>query len=51
MFLDETVTTIPTYGFNLETIEYKEIEFSCCDISYYEQLEAWKDLVVDNNTT
>ena len=30
--LGEVVTTIPTMGFNVETVEYKEISFTVWDI-------------------
>jgi len=30
--LGETVHTIPTVGFNVETVHYKNIEFDCWDI-------------------
>ena len=30
--LNEVVNTIPTIGFNVETFEYKNIEFNCWDI-------------------
>jgi len=32
MKLNETVNTIPTIGFNVETLNYKNLEFSCWDI-------------------
>lgn len=30
--LGEVVTTIPTIGFNVETVEYKKISFTCWDV-------------------
>ncbi len=30
--LGEIVTTIPTIGFNVETVEYKNINFTCWDV-------------------
>merc|ERR1719206_687647 len=30
--LDELVSTIPTVGLNIETINYRDIEFQCWDI-------------------
>ena len=30
--LNETVNTIPTIGFNVETLKYKNLEFNCWDI-------------------
>ena len=32
MKLNEVVNTIPTIGFNVETFQYKQIEFNCWDI-------------------
>lgn len=32
MKLNETVNTIPTIGFNVETLQYKNLEFNCWDI-------------------
>ena len=30
--LDETVETIPTIGFNVETVTYRNLNFNCWDI-------------------
>lgn len=30
--LDENVTTIPTIGFNVETVQYKKINFTMWDV-------------------
>ena len=30
--LGEIVTTIPTIGFNVETVEYKNVSFTCWDV-------------------
>ena len=30
--LGDTVTTIPTIGFNVEKVKYKNVEFTCWDI-------------------
>ena len=30
--LGEVVTTIPTIGFNVESVEYKNITFTCWDV-------------------
>ena len=32
MKLNEVVNTIPTIGFNVETFQFKQIEFNCWDI-------------------
>merc|ERR1712228_599908 len=57
--LNEVITTIPTIGFNVETVEYKNIEFTVWDIGgqhlihplwrhYYQGTEA-VIFVVDSN--
>ena len=38
MKLNETINTIPTIGFNVETLQYKNIEFNCWDIGGQEVL-------------
>ena len=38
--LDETVNTIPTIGFNAETVTYKNLEFSCWDVGGQDRLRA-----------
>merc|ERR1719393_927790 len=57
--LGEVVTTIPTIGFNVETVEYKNISFTAWDIGGRGQMRAlWRHyyqdtkalvLVVDSN--
>ena len=32
--LGEVITTIPTIGFNVETVEYKNISFTVWDVGY-----------------
>ncbi|XP_017297926.2 ADP-ribosylation factor 1-like [Diaphorina citri] len=39
--LGEIVTTIPTIGFNVETVEYKNISFTVWDVGG--QDKRWKD--------
>merc|ERR1712159_177642 len=57
--LGEIVTTIPTIGFNVETVEYKNISFTVWDVGgqdkirplwrhYYQQTQALI-FVVDSN--
>merc|ERR1711881_91012 len=57
--LGEVVTTIPTIGFNVETVEYKNINFTVWDVGgqdkirplwrhYYQQTQALI-FVVDSN--
>eukprot|EP01084_Bolivina_argentea_P051271 94316_1 len=41
--LNEVITTIPTIGFNVETVEYKNIEFTVCDIGGQNKIrQLWK---------
>ena len=41
--LGETVTTIPTIGFNVETVEYKNLKFTVWDIGGQESIrQLWK---------
>jgi small GTP-binding protein len=41
--LGEVVTTIPTIGFNVETVEYKNISFTVWDIGGQQRLRLlWK---------
>merc|ERR1711937_75245 len=57
--LDEVVTTIPTIGFNVETVEYKNINFNVWDVGgqdkirklwrYYYQNTQGLIFVVDSN--
>ncbi len=59
MKLNEVINTIPTIGFNVETFQYKKIEFNCWDIGgqfklrnlwshYFENIDALV-YVVDSN--
>eukprot|EP01084_Bolivina_argentea_P125859 222938_1 len=41
--LNEVITTIPTIGFNVETVEYKNIEFTVWDIGGQHKIrQLWK---------
>ena len=41
--LGEVVTTIPTIGFNVETVEYKNISFNVWDVGGQEKLRLlWR---------
>ena len=40
MKLNETVNTIPTIGFNVETLQYKNLEFNCWDIGGQHKLRS-----------
>eukprot|EP01061_Rhynchopus_euleeides_P009887 TRINITY_DN19204_c0_g1_i3.p1 TRINITY_DN19204_c0_g1~~TRINITY_DN19204_c0_g1_i3.p1 ORF type:complete len:185 (+),score=80.03 TRINITY_DN19204_c0_g1_i3:253-807(+) len=48
--LDEHVTTVPTIGFNVETVEYKNIKFNVWDVGGQDKLRAlWKHYYEDSN--
>uniref|UniRef100_F6SY88 ADP-ribosylation factor n=1 Tax=Monodelphis domestica TaxID=13616 RepID=F6SY88_MONDO len=55
--LGEIVTTIPTIGFNVETVEYKNISFTVWDVGGQGQIRLWRHyfripgliFVVDSN--
>ena len=41
--LDETVTTIPTIGFNVETVQYKNINFTVWDVGGQDKIrKLWR---------
>ena len=41
--LGEIVTTIPTIGFNVETVEYKNISFTVCDVGGQDKIRPlWR---------
>ncbi|KAL0490750.1 ADP-ribosylation factor [Acrasis kona] len=46
--LDETVTTIPTIGFNVETIQYKNINMSVWDIGGQDKIRPLWRYYYDN---
>ncbi|KAJ4892509.1 ADP-ribosylation factor 1 [Raphanus sativus] len=39
--LGEIVTTIPTIGFNVETVEYKNISFTVWDVGGQDKVQCW----------
>ena len=48
--LNEHVTTVPTIGFNVETVEYKNIKFSVWDVGGQDKLRPlWKHYYEDCN--
>jgi len=49
--LGEIVTTIPTIGFNVETVEYKNISFTVWDVGGQDKSQNTQGLifVVDSN--
>ena len=49
MKLNETVNTIPTIGFNVETLHYKNLEFNCWDIGGQHKLRQLWHHYLDNN--
>jgi small GTP-binding protein len=38
--LGETVTTIPTIGFNVESVQYKNINFNCWDVGGQKKIRS-----------
>ena len=48
MKLNETVNTIPTIGFNVETLQYKNLEFNCWDIGGQHKLRSLWQHYYDN---
>ncbi|ETV97419.1 ADP-ribosylation factor 1 [Aphanomyces invadans] len=48
--LGEVVTTIPTIGFNLETVTYKNIQFTVWDIGGQDKIRAlWRHYYANTN--
>merc|ERR1719331_3083772 len=48
--LGEVVTTIPTIGFNVETVEYKNIRFTVWDIGGQDKLrKLWRHYYQGNH--
>ena len=46
--LNETVQTIPTIGFNVEQLSYKNLEFNCWDVGGQDRLRALWQHYFDN---
>lgn len=45
--LGEIVTTIPTIGFNVETVEYKNISFTVWDVGGQDKIRPlWRHCIV-----
>ena len=41
--LNQSVTTIPTIGFNVETVQYKNVKFSVWDVGGQDKLQSlWR---------
>eukprot|EP00662_Eupelagonemidae_sp_cell21_P005285 gene5285-54814_t len=50
MKLGEIVTTIPTIGFNVETVEYKNIKFTMWDVGGQDKLRPlWRHYFQNTN--
>merc|ERR1711887_269135 len=48
--LGEVVTTIPTIGFNVETVEYKNIKFTVWDVGGQDKIRAlWRHYYDDTD--
>ncbi|GLJ29110.1 hypothetical protein SUGI_0573920 [Cryptomeria japonica] len=44
--LDEVVQTIPTVGFNVETVKHKNVTFVVCDVGSQENIRPlWKEYI------
>lgn len=44
--LGESVTTIPTIGFNVETIKYKNIELNIWDVGGQDKSAHYGDIII-----
>ncbi|XP_061640611.1 ADP-ribosylation factor 1-like isoform X4 [Phyllopteryx taeniolatus] len=52
MKLAEVVTTIPTVGFNVETVEYKNISFTVWDVGGQTVIRSlWRHYYTNTNST
>merc|ERR1712031_102698 len=50
MKLGEVVNTIPTIGFNVETVEYKNISFNVWDVGGQDKIRLlWRHYYEDSN--
>ncbi|KAL9654477.1 hypothetical protein ABK040_010497 [Willaertia magna] len=48
--LDEVVTTVPTIGFNVETVKYKKHEFTIWDVGGQDKIRPlWRHYYADTN--
>lgn len=48
--LGEVVTTIPTIGFNVETVEYKNVSFTCWDVGGKDKIRPlWRHYFQNTN--
>jgi len=48
--LDENITTIPTIGFNVETVQYKKITFTMWDVGGQDRIrQLWKHYYSDTD--
>lgn len=48
--LDENVTTIPTIGFNVETVQYKKINFTMWDVGGQDKIRPlWRHYYANTN--
>ena len=39
-------TTIPTIGFNVETVEYRNVSFTVCDIGGQDKIRPLGDIII-----
>merc|ERR1712241_499135 len=48
--LDEVVTTIPTIGFNVETVEYRNLNFTVWDVGGQDRIrKLWRHYFTGTN--
>ena len=48
--LDENVTTIPTIGFNVETVQYKKVNFTMWDVGGQDKIRPlWRHYYANTN--
>ena len=47
--LGETVSSVPTIGFNVETVEYKNLKWTIWDVGGQKKIrDLWKHYLLDN---
>jgi len=44
--LGEVVTTIPKIGFNVETVEYKDVSFTCWDVGGKDKIRPIGGIII-----
>ena len=50
LYIDENVTTIPTIGFNVETVQYKKTKFTVFDLGGQDKIRSlWRHYYENND--